>query len=270
MNLSNAHIEMYKKSGEMNDANQVFYEMEEKNVILSMTLIVKYGMHGDADTLLKHYEKMKYNALPRDKHHSCMADLFARRGQMEEAYDLILKMNTKRNASLWGAILGACSIYGERTLVVVQIRILDASIFGPEERVQHFCQQVELNELYSCGAVAYVVGLAVCCCLPLITEILYVLANQLQGPRISHEDHKQSGKKCILHVYCGNRKKRANVVYGVQCHKAAMISTLLLWIVLVANLVALVFIQFVWVKDGFFCGLWHSYRPLMNCCVVEI
>lgn len=52
MTLSNAHIDMYQKSGEMNDANQVFYEMEEKKLISWTILIVGYGMHGHADTMV--------------------------------------------------------------------------------------------------------------------------------------------------------------------------------------------------------------------------
>lgn len=153
MALSNALIDMYSKSGEMNDANQVFYEMGKKNVISWTSLIAGYGKHGDADMSLKLYKKMehngllpnditflsllfacshngltnegwecfnnmvgKYNILPRAEHYSCMVDLFARGGQLEEAYDLICKMQIKPNASQWGSILGACSIYGDMTL----------------------------------------------------------------------------------------------------------------------------------------------------------
>ncbi|KAL3583936.1 hypothetical protein D5086_014997, partial [Populus alba] len=58
----------------------------------------------------------KYNILPRAEHFSCMVDLFARGGLLEEAYNLIYKMNIKPNASLWGAILGACYIYGNMPL----------------------------------------------------------------------------------------------------------------------------------------------------------
>lgn len=153
MAMSNALIDMYSKSGEMIDANQVFYEMEKKNVISWTSLIAGYGKHGDAETSLKLYKKMehnglmpnditflsllfacshngltnegwecfnnmisKYNILPRAEHYSCMVDLFARGGQLEEAYDLICKMQIKPSASLWGSILGACSIYGDTTL----------------------------------------------------------------------------------------------------------------------------------------------------------
>ncbi|XP_017254735.1 pentatricopeptide repeat-containing protein At3g20730 [Daucus carota subsp. sativus] len=153
MVMDNALIDMYSKSGEINDANQIFYEMEKKNVISWTSLIAGYGKHGDADTSLKLYKKMehnglmpngitflsllfacshngltneglecfsnmvgKYNILPKAEHYSCMVDLFARGGRLEEAYALICKMKIKPNASLWGSILGACSIHGDTTL----------------------------------------------------------------------------------------------------------------------------------------------------------
>lgn len=151
--MSNALIDMYSKSGEIKYANQVFNEMKEKNVISWTSLIAGFGKHGDGHTAIDLYRKMeyeglrpnditflsvlfacshngltgegwgcfknmigKYNILPRAEHYSCMVDLLARGGQLEEAHDFICKLNIKPNASLWGAILGACSIYGNTTL----------------------------------------------------------------------------------------------------------------------------------------------------------
>ncbi|KAI8012493.1 Pentatricopeptide repeat-containing protein [Camellia lanceoleosa] len=58
----------------------------------------------------------KYNILLRAEHYSCIVDVFARGGKLEEAYILIQKMNIKPDASLWGAILGACNVYGDMSL----------------------------------------------------------------------------------------------------------------------------------------------------------
>ncbi|EEF48775.1 pentatricopeptide repeat-containing protein At3g20730 [Ricinus communis] len=149
----NALVDMYAKSGEIEDATRAFYEMKEKNVISWTSLITGYGKHGYGHEAIALYKKMeyeglkpnditflsllfacshsgltgegwecfnnmitKYNILPRAEHYSCMIDLFARGGQLEEAYNMICKMNIKPNSSLWGAILGACSIYGHMSL----------------------------------------------------------------------------------------------------------------------------------------------------------
>lgn len=149
----NALVDMYAKSGEIEDATYAFYEMEEKNVISWTSLITGYGKHGYGHEAIALYKKMeyeglnpnditflsllfacshsgltdegwecfhnminKYHILPRDEHFSCVIDLFARGGHLEAAYKMICKMNIKPNASLWGAILGACSIYGSMSL----------------------------------------------------------------------------------------------------------------------------------------------------------
>ncbi|CAK7355431.1 unnamed protein product [Dovyalis caffra] len=151
--MGNSLIDMYAKSGEIKDANRAFNEMEEKNVISWTSLITGYGNHGYGHEAIALFKKMefeglkpnditflsllfacshcgltgegwecfnnmirKYNILPRVEHFSCMVDLFARGGKLEEAYHLISKMNIKPNASLWGAILGACKIYGNMPL----------------------------------------------------------------------------------------------------------------------------------------------------------
>ncbi|KAA8540580.1 hypothetical protein F0562_024501 [Nyssa sinensis] len=161
MAMGNALIDMYAKSGEIEEATRVFYEMEDKNVISWTSLIAGYGKHGYGHKAISLYKKMeyeglkpndvtflsllfacshtgltgegwecfnnmvgKYNILPRAEHYSCMVDLFARAGRLEEAYDLICKMNVKPNASLWGAILGACSIYDNMSLGEVAARHL--------------------------------------------------------------------------------------------------------------------------------------------------
>lgn len=151
--MGNALIDMYAKSGEIKDANRAFDEMEDKNVISWTSLITGYGNHGYAHEAIALFRKMeyeglkpnditflsllfacshcgfthegwdcfnnmisKYNILPRAEHFSCMVDLLARGGQLEEACSMISKMNIKPNTSLWGAILWACSIYGNMSL----------------------------------------------------------------------------------------------------------------------------------------------------------
>lgn len=151
--MGNALIDMYAKSGEIEDARLAFDEMGEKNVISWTSLIAGYGKHGYGHKAIALYEKMEYEGMkpnditflsllfacshtglntegwelfnnmvrkhkiiPRDEHFSCVVDLFARGGHLESAYDIICKMNIKPSASIWSAILGACSIYGSKSL----------------------------------------------------------------------------------------------------------------------------------------------------------
>lgn len=151
--MGNALIDMYAKTGEIEEANRAFNEMKEKNIISWTSLIAGYGKHGYGHKAIELYKKMeceglkpnqvtflsllfacshtgltgegwecfndmvsKHDILPRTEHIACLVDIFARGGWLEEAYHLIRKMNIKPNASLWGSILGACSVYGYMSL----------------------------------------------------------------------------------------------------------------------------------------------------------
>ncbi|KAK4398744.1 Pentatricopeptide repeat-containing protein [Sesamum angolense] len=152
---------MYSKSGVIEDAKHVFDEMEEKNIISWTSLITGYGKHGYGHEAVALYEKMedegvkpndvtflsllfacshsglttqgweyvsnmvsKHNILPRAEHYSCLADLLARAGQCEEAYDLVRKIPTDLDASVLRAMLGACSTHGNMNLAQIVARRL--------------------------------------------------------------------------------------------------------------------------------------------------
>ncbi|KAI7750297.1 hypothetical protein M8C21_005818 [Ambrosia artemisiifolia] len=53
-----------------------------------------------------------------------MVDLLARGGEIEEAYKLVNDMHIKPNASVWGAILGACSVHDNVAIGKVAARRL--------------------------------------------------------------------------------------------------------------------------------------------------
>lgn len=151
--MGNSLIDMYSKSGEIKDARRAFDEMQEKNEISWTSLITGYGRHGHLEEAIALFEKMeddgfkpndvtflsilfacshtgninsgwqffnsmvsKYNIHPRTEHYSCVIDLLARGGQLKEAYDLACKMSVKPSTSVWGAMLGACRLYGNSSL----------------------------------------------------------------------------------------------------------------------------------------------------------
>ncbi|KAM7269748.1 hypothetical protein ACFE04_025245 [Oxalis oulophora] len=149
--MSNALINMYAKSGEIEDARRVFDETREKNVITWTSLIAGYGKHGCVSDAIKLFKQMeeeglkpndvtflsllfacshtgltdegwklfnvmvsKYHVTPRNEHVSCLVDLLARKGWLEEAYNII--SSVRPDTSLWGAFLGACQKYGDTSL----------------------------------------------------------------------------------------------------------------------------------------------------------
>ncbi|XP_057967686.1 pentatricopeptide repeat-containing protein At3g20730-like [Malania oleifera] len=178
--MGNALIDMYAKSGEIEDANHAFDEMEEKNVISWTSLIAGLGKHGYGQKAIMLYKNMechglkpndvtflsllfacshagltgegwdffnamvcKYNILPRVEHYSCMIDLFARGGQLEEAYNIICNMKIKPNTSVWGAFLGACTTYGNMSLGEIAAKQLFS--INPENSVSY----VALASIYA-------------------------------------------------------------------------------------------------------------------------
>ncbi|KNA23764.1 hypothetical protein SOVF_022280 [Spinacia oleracea] len=159
--LGNALIDMYAKCGELKEAIRAFDQMEEKNVISWSSLIDGYAKHGYGHEAMLLYRKMeheglkpndvtflsilfacshagliregwecfnnmvdKHNIAPTEKHYSCMIDVLARGGQLEEAFNLMQKMNIQPNASHWGAILGASKVHGDICLGKLAAKLL--------------------------------------------------------------------------------------------------------------------------------------------------
>ncbi|CAO2835140.1 unnamed protein product [Amaranthus hypochondriacus] len=151
--MGNALIDMYAKCGELEEAICVFDQMEEKNVISWSSLIDGCAKHGYRHKAMDLYKKMesgglkpnsitflsllfscshtglieeswscfnnmvgKHNITPNEKHYACMIDIYARCGQIEEAFNLMQKMNIQPTESLWRAILSASNNYGDITL----------------------------------------------------------------------------------------------------------------------------------------------------------
>ncbi|CAA2990281.1 pentatricopeptide repeat-containing At3g20730 [Olea europaea subsp. europaea] len=157
--IGNSLIDIYSKSGVLELAGHVFDEMEEKNAISWTSLLTGYGKHGYGHQAVALYEKIedeglkpndmtffsllfacshnglialgckcfsnmasKHNTLPRAELHSCLVDLYAQTDHLEEAYEVVCKMTTESNASVWGTILGACSTHGNVILREIAVR----------------------------------------------------------------------------------------------------------------------------------------------------
>ncbi|GAB2271708.1 hypothetical protein Dimus_006541 [Dionaea muscipula] len=158
---SNSLIDMYAKCGELDEANRAFDELEGKNIISWSSLIGGYAQHGCGSKVIETFKVMedkgfvpnhitflslllacnqnglvtdgleclnsminKYGIAPREKHYSCMVDLLGRCGHVEEAIQLIDKMNIEPSPSMWSAILRACSVYNNVSLGEVAVNQL--------------------------------------------------------------------------------------------------------------------------------------------------
>ncbi|KAJ0093807.1 hypothetical protein Patl1_26243 [Pistacia atlantica] len=102
--VKSALLDLHAKCGRIEDAWLLFKTMKERDVVSWNAMIGGFSLQGFVDDSLRLFRSMMRK------------DLFARGGHLESAYDMICKMNMKPSASLWSAILGACSIYGNTSL----------------------------------------------------------------------------------------------------------------------------------------------------------
>ncbi len=150
--LATALVDMYSKCGCVESALSVFESISNKDAGAWNAMISGVAMNGDArkslelfnqmattgtqptdttfvavltacthakmvDEGLKLFEQMgtTYRVEPRLEHYACVVDLLARSGLLEEAEKFIEeKMGGlgRGDENVWGALLGACRIYG--------------------------------------------------------------------------------------------------------------------------------------------------------------
>ncbi|XP_045820146.1 pentatricopeptide repeat-containing protein At4g02750 [Trifolium pratense] len=151
--VGNALLAMYFKCGSIDEANDVFEGIEEKDVVSWNTMLAGYARHGFGRQALMIFDSMKttgvkadeitmvgvlaacshngllergteyfysmskdYGITPNSKHYTCMIDLLGRAGRLEEAQNLMRNMPFEPGAASWGALLGASRIHGNTEL----------------------------------------------------------------------------------------------------------------------------------------------------------
>ncbi|KAM7520153.1 hypothetical protein LguiB_019115 [Lonicera macranthoides] len=147
--VGSALVDMYSKCGSVEDAYKVFESMRDRNVFSYSSMIVGFAMHGCANAAINLFQEMvktdikpnrvtfvgvltacshaglvdqgrhffammenSYGVAPSADHYACMVDLFGRAGRLEEALELAKTMPMDPHGGAWGALLGACRIYG--------------------------------------------------------------------------------------------------------------------------------------------------------------
>ncbi|KAG9147111.1 hypothetical protein Leryth_005340 [Lithospermum erythrorhizon] len=150
--LGNALMDMYAKCGDMETCIELFNEIPTSDWRVSTwnVLISGYGMHGHGRKALEMFSRMiaegiqpdhitftsilsacshsglidearrcfadmkKFSVNPEPKHYACLVDMLGRAGLLSEAYELIKEMGSEANDEVWGALLLACKIHGNK------------------------------------------------------------------------------------------------------------------------------------------------------------
>ncbi|XP_022777227.1 putative pentatricopeptide repeat-containing protein At5g37570 [Durio zibethinus] len=151
--VSNALIHMHARCGCMKQAWREFCRMKERDVICYSTMITALAEHGESQEALILFSKMQEEGIkpnqvtfigalnacshgglveegcklfelmtqiigivPSTEHLTCMVDLLGRAGHLDKAYNLIIEYGHASDAGIWGALLGACKVYGNDAL----------------------------------------------------------------------------------------------------------------------------------------------------------
>ncbi|KAF5467839.1 hypothetical protein F2P56_012051 [Juglans regia] len=112
----------YATNGHGLEALTLFNEMRQAGVRpteVTFTAVLSACDHcGLVEDGRKWFYAMKsdYHIDPVIEHYSCMVDLFARAGCIEEAMTLIEQMPFEADASMWSSVLRGCVAHGDKTL----------------------------------------------------------------------------------------------------------------------------------------------------------
>lgn len=106
----------------------------EKDALDMFTLMIEKGLHPNEVTFVgvlsacaraKFVElgmeifnslQLKFGIVPRMEHYGCVVDLLGRAGLLKEAHEFIKTMPFEADASVLGALLGACRLHGATEL----------------------------------------------------------------------------------------------------------------------------------------------------------
>ncbi|KAF9609014.1 hypothetical protein IFM89_012353 [Coptis chinensis] len=118
----NSMLMGYSTNGYGTEALNLFDEMRHASVCpndITFTAVLSACNHsGLVEEGRKWFYSMKsdYNMEPAIEHYSCMIDLCARAGYLEEAMDLIDQMPFEADASMWSSVMRGCAAHGDEIL----------------------------------------------------------------------------------------------------------------------------------------------------------
>ena len=149
--LETSLLNMYIRCGSISSALACYNRMAVKDVVTWTSMIEGFGTHGlgfealgmfkrmiesgvepNSVTFLSllsacshsglvregcdafHSMKWRFGIEPNLNHNTCMADLLGRSGKLKEALTLIIKMVVSPDSRIWGALLAASRVHGDK------------------------------------------------------------------------------------------------------------------------------------------------------------
>nr|POF10184.1 pentatricopeptide repeat-containing protein, mitochondrial [Quercus suber] len=132
-----------------------------------------------------------YSIKPNLKHYSCMIDLLARSGNLQEAEALVLSMPFAPDGGVWGALLSACKIHNE---IETGVRIAKYAIETDPENDGYYIMMC--NMFNSVGR--WEEAERHCCC----TTVAHWKANFVGQASNLNKDHERDDGFNTCQVFC--------------------------------------------------------------------
>ncbi|RZC87299.1 hypothetical protein C5167_029848 [Papaver somniferum] len=151
--LCNALIDMFAKCGDIDEAIEVFWNMNEKTIVSWTSVIVGLAMHGRGKEAVDFFDEMRgvgmkpdgvafigmltacshaglveqgcsyfdsmvneFSIVPKIEHYGCMVDMFSRAGHLSKALEFVQEMPIEPNPVIWRSLIYGCRSHGELEL----------------------------------------------------------------------------------------------------------------------------------------------------------
>ncbi|KAL1321828.1 hypothetical protein AAHE18_14G154300 [Arachis hypogaea] len=139
VSVANSIVTMYSRCGQINEAQKVFDSIHMKNLISWNAMMAAYAQNGLGKKTECKPDHISYisvrsgcnhmGLVVEGKHYfksmtNVFIDMLGRAGMLDEAKELIDEMPFKPNATVWGALLGACRIHHESHLAETALKNL--------------------------------------------------------------------------------------------------------------------------------------------------
>ncbi|XVF20965.1 hypothetical protein REPUB_Repub12eG0049500 [Reevesia pubescens] len=160
--VGTALVDMYSKSGALKLAENMFFNILEKNSVTYTTMIIGYGQHGMGEKALSLFHSMRtssiqpdaitfvaifsacgyaglvdeglhifksmereFNIQPSTEHFCCVADMLGKAGRVDEAYEFVEQLGEDgKSLEILGSLLAACRLHQKSYLGEVMAKKL--------------------------------------------------------------------------------------------------------------------------------------------------
>ncbi|XP_031745526.1 pentatricopeptide repeat-containing protein At4g35130, chloroplastic-like [Cucumis sativus] len=116
--LETSVLNMYVRCGSIASARKCFDLIIIKDVVAWTSMIEGYCHSGLVSEGCEIFYSMRsrFNIKPDLEHYTCFVDLLSRSTRVREAFAIILRMTSLCDGRIWGALMGACRVYGDNKI----------------------------------------------------------------------------------------------------------------------------------------------------------